>query len=593
MAGNIKGITIEIGADTSKLSDALKDVNKQSRDLQSELKQVDRLLKLDPGNTELLAQKQKILSEAVENTSSKLKTLKEAERQVDQQFKEGKVNEEQYRALKREIIQTTENLKSLEKQAKQSNVALEKVGAVSGKIGEKAGAAGRALTPASVAITGLAAVAINSASDLNESMNKVEVAFKESANSVKQFSDTTLDSFGIAKGTALDMAALFGDMGTAMGQTPAEAAKMSTSLVGLAGDLASFKNIGIDQAEEALKGIFTGEGESLKSLGVIMLDSTLQEYAQAQGIKKKYSEMTQAEKVQLRYNYVMDKTKNAQGDFARTSDGTANSMRIMQESLKELSAEFGEVLLPIITPIIQKLTELIKWFGGLDEGIKKIIVGVLGFIAIAGPLLLLIGGIASGIGALIPVIGLLAGPFAGIILIIAAVIAIGAALIASWGNIKANAASLLTSVSTTFSNIKAAISDKINAAKDAVYSAIEKIKSFFSFKWSWPKIPLPHFSVVPQGWKIGDLLKGSIPKLGISWYDKGGIFDSASIIGVGEKRPEFVGALDDLRYLIRDELKNDQNKTTNNNIQIYNPMPEKSSDSVARQLTRLGYMGVI
>ena len=123
------------------------------------------------------------------------------------------------------------------------------------------------------------------------------------------------------------MAALFGDMGTAMGQTPAEAAKMSESLVGLAGDLASFKNIGIEEAQTALKGIFTGEGESLKSLGVVMQDSTLEAYAMATGQKKAYDEMTQAEKVALRYAYVMDATKNAQGDFARTSGGTANQLR--------------------------------------------------------------------------------------------------------------------------------------------------------------------------------------------------------------------------------------------------------------------------
>lgn len=105
--------------------------------------------------------------------------------------------------------------------------------------------------------------AIKMASDYNESLNKVDVAFKGSAKEVKEWAKTTLKAFGIAEGTALDMAALFGDMSTSMGLTDQQAAKMSTSMVGLAGDMASFKNIGIDQAMTALNGVFTGETEAL------------------------------------------------------------------------------------------------------------------------------------------------------------------------------------------------------------------------------------------------------------------------------------------------------------------------------------------
>ena len=90
----IKGLTIEIGGDTRLLTKALGEVNSKSRDLQSELKQVDRLLKLDPGNTDLITQKQKILAESVSNTSEKLKTLKEAEKQAQEQFAQGKIGEE-------------------------------------------------------------------------------------------------------------------------------------------------------------------------------------------------------------------------------------------------------------------------------------------------------------------------------------------------------------------------------------------------------------------------------------------------------------------------------------------------------------------
>lgn len=233
------------------------------------------------------------------------------------------------------------------------------------------------------------------ASDINETFNKVDVAFKDSSKSVMDWSKTTLNAYGIAQGTALDMAALFGDMSTSMGISTEEAAKMSTSLVGLAGDLASFKNIGIDQATTALKSIFTGETESLKNLGVIMNETTLKEYAMSKGIEKSYTDMSQAEKVALRYQFVIDATKNSQGDFARTSDGAANQMRIFAESLKQVSTSFGQVLLPIITPIIQKFNEFLTYLQSLDKEQLNFILIIAGVVAAIGPVLLIFAGMIN------------------------------------------------------------------------------------------------------------------------------------------------------------------------------------------------------
>ena len=138
-----------------------------------------------------------------------------------------------------------------------------------------------------VVTAGIAAIgAVKNASDMEESINKVDVAFKNDAETVKKWAETSLKSYGISKGSALDMAALYGDMGTAMDIPTGRASEMSTSLVGLAGDLSSFKNVSLDVAQNALKGIFTGEGESLKSLGIIMQDTTLKEYALAEGYEK-------------------------------------------------------------------------------------------------------------------------------------------------------------------------------------------------------------------------------------------------------------------------------------------------------------------
>lgn len=264
------------------------------------------------------------------------------------------------------------------------------------KAGQKFQQIGRSMsTFVTLPILAAGAAAIKFATDYEESLNKVEVSFKGSSAEVKEFAKTSLESFGIAEGTALDLASTFGDMGTSLGLTTGQAAKMSTSLVGLAGDLASFKNIGIEEANTALAGIFTGETESLKKLGIVMTEVNLQQFAYNSGIKEKIAKMSQAEKVQLRYNYIMSVSANAQGDFARTSDGAANQTRIFQESLKQVAQQMGAVLLPIFTKIISAINKKIVAFSALSEGTKKTIVVIAALVAVIGPLALVIGTVLS------------------------------------------------------------------------------------------------------------------------------------------------------------------------------------------------------
>jgi hypothetical protein len=232
---------------------------------------------------------------------------------------------------------------------------------------------------------------IKLSSDTEESLNKVNVAFGKSADQVKLFAETSLTNFGIARGSALDMAAGFGDMATSMGLTQDEAAKMSVSLVSLGADLASFKNIGIEQAKTALTGIFTGETESLKLLGIVMTEANLQAYALTKGFKGNFDTLTQGEKVLLRYNYILDNTKNAQGDFQRTGGGAANQMRIFQETLKEVASTFGDVLLPYFTKAITYINGLLKAFKGLDENTKKAILAIAGIVGVVAPIMIVIG----------------------------------------------------------------------------------------------------------------------------------------------------------------------------------------------------------
>jgi hypothetical protein len=278
------------------------------------------------------------------------------------------------------------------------------------KFGQKMQSVGRGLTAAiTLPILAVGAASVKMASDYNESLNKVDVAFKGSSAQVKEFAKTSLESFGLAEGSALDAASSFGDMATSMGLPDAAAAKMSTSLVGLAADLASFKNISIDQANTALAAVFTGETESLKKLGIVLTEANLQQFAYSQGIKIRIQDLSQAEKVQLRYNYILSVTKNAQGDFARTSGGAANQTRIFTESLKQVGQQIGAVILPLFTRIITSINEQIKSFSKLSEGTKTTIVVVAALAAVVGPLVFAIGAVAAVIPTVVAGFTILSG----------------------------------------------------------------------------------------------------------------------------------------------------------------------------------------
>lgn len=129
-----------------------------------------------------------------------------------------------------------------------------------------------------------------------------------------------------------------------------------------------------------------------------MTEANLEAYALANGFAKQYKDMDQAEKVMLRYQYVMEMTKNSAGDFANTSDGAANSVRVAKESLKEAAATLGEEVIPLVVPLIQNVTELIKGINALDDGTKKMIVSTVGLVAVAAPVLKIGGTIIKGIG---------------------------------------------------------------------------------------------------------------------------------------------------------------------------------------------------
>ena len=190
-ASRIKGITIEIGGDTTKLQTALKGVNNEIRNTQAQLKDVEKLLKLDPGNTELLAQKHRLLGDAVKETKEKLETLKTAAEQAEKALNDGTISKNQYDALQREIIETENELKRLEEQANQSATALQKISATGEKLkdmGSNIEGAGKKLLPVTATVTALGTASVKTAADFEAAMSKVAAV---SGASGKELEDLT------------------------------------------------------------------------------------------------------------------------------------------------------------------------------------------------------------------------------------------------------------------------------------------------------------------------------------------------------------------------------------------------------------------
>lgn len=250
-ASTIKGITIEIGGDTTKLDKALSGVNKQSRDLQKELKEVEKGLKLDPKNTELLAQKQTLLKEAVAATSEKLDVLKSAEAQVQKQFENGEVSEEQYRALQREIIKTEADLKNLKTAAADSNATLEKIAEVTEKVGNKSADLGNKMLPVTAAITGATAAT-----------GKMAMEFEDAMAKLSTITDTTEKPLGELQTEIMDLSDQTGISATEIANNVYDAISAGQKT----GDAVSF----VSNATKLAKAGFTDSASSLDILTTAM-----------------------------------------------------------------------------------------------------------------------------------------------------------------------------------------------------------------------------------------------------------------------------------------------------------------------------------
>ena len=252
-------------------------------------------------------------------------------------------------------------------------------GAMGSSMGKFSGFAGTAMLAVGAAVVAGVAVSIKAASDLNEQINKTKEVFEGSAGAVLAWSETTAEGFGISDRAALQAAGSFGQILDAAGLAESATSTMSMSLVELAADLSSFNNIEPDVVLEKLQSGLAGMARHLREVGVFLSAARVETEAYTSGIAEQGEELTDAQKIQARYNIILEDTTKAQGDFARTvGDSLPNQLRVMKAELEETAGAVGEVLLPVVldfvhllenlVPLLEKVAQLISYLPIVQMG---------------------------------------------------------------------------------------------------------------------------------------------------------------------------------------------------------------------------------
>jgi phage-related minor tail protein len=563
-SGKIKGITIEFDGNTTKLGKALKDVDKKTRDLDKELSQVNKALKFNPTNVDLWRQKQELLSEKVSETKRRLDALKTAQNEMTAAGVDRSSAE--YRELQREIITTESKLKNFEGQLRQvGNANLKALSEQFKDVGGKIEGVGRSLQGVSMAaagvVAGLGAAAYKAgqtADDLNtlskvtgigtdelqkysyaadlvdvsvESIAKSNKKLTKNAYAAANGSKSQAEAFkaiGVsvtdANGNLRDSEAIFQDVITNLGKMTNETER----------DAIAQQLMGKSAAE--LNPLIEDGGKTYK-----MVSDTL----------KKYD-----------LDYVDQETLDKANQF---NDQLDTMKLIGSVALANVSSQLAGYLAPVLEKVVDLVGRLANWLSQLDPAVLAVIGTIAGFVAILAPLLIGIGKVAMGISSIINLVNLVGGattalslgPMVGIVAAIAAVVAAGIWLYKNWDKVKETAKALGDKIKSVWDSIKNstvraweavknAIVSPFQWAKDKILSIINTIKGFFPVRLGnlFRGIKLPPFDVEWSTITFGDYEIDFPSGFDISWYKKGGIFNSASLIGVGEAGPEAVVPLD-------------------------------------------------
>lgn len=550
----VKGITIEFGGDTTKLGKALKQIDDEAKGVDKSLKSVNNALKFNPTNTELLAQKQQLLGQKIQQTKDKLTALRDAQARLDDDPSVDKTSQE-YMELRREIITTESKLKHFEGELKSlGNIKLRALSEQAKEVGNKLNGAAEAMRGFSVAGAAVAAsigtLAYKSgllADDLNTMSKRYSLSTQElqKYSAAADLVDVSVDA--IAKSHLK----LEKQMLSASGGTGASAEAFATL------------GVNVTNADGSLRDGDAVWQETIAALGN-MTNETERDALAMQLMGKSASELNPLiEDGGETYKNVADTLKKYNLDFidqetldkANAFNDQLDTMKAVGlVALQSVGAELAGYLGPALEKVAGWMGKVAEWLGNLDPKILTVI-GVIGaLVAAIAPLLMVLGKIAFSISSILSLastlgvsLTALAGPVGIVIGIIGALIAVGVLLYKNWDKIKAAAKALKDKVVSVFTSmkdkvksifaaVKTAMVTPIEKAKDLIKGIIEKIKGFLDFKFKLPHIKLPHFAIQPEGWHLGDLLKGIIPHLGIDWYAKGGIFNSPTVAGLGDVR---------------------------------------------------------
>ena len=425
MASAIRGITVEIGGNTTKLDKALEGVNKRSRDLSSELSQVNKLLKMDPGNTDLLAQKQKILAGAISETKDKLNTLKSAEAQVQEQFKRGEVSEAQVRALQREIITVTQKLKSYEQAAEETARALDNMGddtkeAVKGakdvdkesdkaadalddlaKSADEAGNAGEglgsklknaakvgisAVATAATALVGALAGSAEATREYRTEMGKLEAAFDSSGHSAETASATFKTLQGIIGET--DQSVEAAQQIALLASSEEDAAKWADQAAGVVGKFgdALQPETFFESANETLKlgeatGAYTqmleGCGISVEEFNAGLAACSTEAEKQAYMLSVTEGALGAAGRAYKENNAEIIRANEASNTWAATMADVGAAVEPILTDVKLLAASLLKDLLPGIKQITEAFRGIINGEAGAANKLGSALSGII------------------------------------------------------------------------------------------------------------------------------------------------------------------------------------------------------------------------
>ena len=572
MAGYIRGITIEFGADTTKLNAALKKTDGALNKTQAELKQINRSLKFNPGNTTLLRQKFELLQRSVTETRTKLTQLKQMQQNMNAAGVDK--NSAQYRELQREIIKTENNLKQAEGALKRfGSVGKQQALAVGNAFktaGNRIKSAGRTITT-SFSVYGAAGVyagarLIDSYEKQALAEQKLIATYKNRMGASKAAAQSTMEL-----ASALQKQGVIGDEVALSGaQALATYAKypstINTILPAMNNWLAAEKGMSATQEDAEAKAKILGKAlngnvGALGRLG-IKLTEAQQEILKTGTEEQKAAVITDA---------LNKKFGGMNQELANTDSGAIQQAKM---TLGDMGEEIGKVLLPAVADLatwignklLPKIQTLISWFQQHPK-VATFALALAGITAVLGPVIMILGSLVSMIGGVIsiaavlgPVIGAVAAPVLGVVAAIAAAIAIGVALYKNWDTIKAKAKAVFTAIKTTvvtnfntlkntvttiWNAIKNAITKPIETAKSVVQTAINKIKSFFPLKIGklFSGMKLPHFSVKGKA-PFGLGGKGEKPSISVNWYKKAMqqpyMFSNATLFGAGEKGDEML-----------------------------------------------------